>query len=147
MCSGTTMNGWSTMIQNVEFQWQRHLVKKINFKNYKKSIFNQGILIESSSLDRIKMTKNQLEFDRKKLTTTNLKFGTWPKLHNDKHKRVNLTKKRRQRQTLIMNYIFGHIHHVNVRRCQFFVHVHRFRSYSIGHLDSVKWITLDYSGL
>ena len=29
-----------------------------------------------------------------------------------------------------------------VRRCQFFVHVHRFWPYSFGHLDSVKWITL-----
>ena len=35
-------------------------------------------------------------------------------------------------------YIFGHIHHVNVRRCQFFGHVHQFRSYSFGHLDSAK---------
>ena len=26
--------------------------------------------------------------------------------------------------------------------CQFFGHVHWFRSYSFGHLDSIKWITL-----
>ena len=32
--------------------------------------------IEASSLDRIKMTKNQLEFDQKKFTMTNLKIGT-----------------------------------------------------------------------
>ena len=31
---------------------------------------------EASLLDRIKMTKNWLEFDRKKLTTTNLNIGT-----------------------------------------------------------------------
>ena len=31
----------------------------------------------------------------------------------------------------------------NIRRCQFFGHVHRFRSYSFGHLDLVKWITLN----
>ena len=31
---------------------------------------------EASLPDRIKMTKNQLEFDRKKLTTTNLNVGT-----------------------------------------------------------------------
>ena len=31
---------------------------------------------------------------------------------------------------------------VNVRRCQFFGYVQRFRSYSIGHLDLVNWITL-----
>ena len=41
-------------------------------------------------------------------------------------------------------YIFGHIHHVNVRRFQFFGHVHQFRSFSFGHLDSVKWITLNF---
>ena len=37
-------------------------------------------------------------------------------------------------------YIFGHIHHVNVRHCQFFGHVHQIRSYSFGYLDWVKWI-------
>ena len=35
-------------------------------------------------------------------------------------------------------YIFGQVHHVNVRRCQLFGHVHHFGSYSLGHLDSVK---------
>ena len=39
-------------------------------------------------------------------------------------------------------YIFGQVHHVNVCRCQLFGHVHQFRSYSFGHLNSVKWITL-----
>ena len=38
--------------------------------------------------------------------------------------------------------IFGHFHHVNVCRCQFFGHFHRFQSFSFGHLASVKWITL-----
>ena len=32
--------------------------------------------IEASSLDRIKMTKNWLKFDQKKLTMTNLNVGT-----------------------------------------------------------------------
>ena len=32
--------------------------------------------IEANLLDRIKMTKNRLEFDRKKLTTMNLNIGT-----------------------------------------------------------------------
>ena len=31
-------------------------------------------------------------------------------------------------------YIFGQVHHVNVRRCQLFGHVHRFRSYSFGQV-------------
>ena len=39
-------------------------------------------------------------------------------------------------------YIFGQVHHVNVHRCQLFGHVHRFWSYSFGHLDSIKLITL-----
>ena len=39
-------------------------------------------------------------------------------------------------------YIFGQVHYVNICRCQLFGHVHQFRSYSFGHLDSVKWITL-----
>ena len=34
--------------------------------------------------------------------------------------------------------IFGHFHHVKVSRCQFFGHVHKFRSNSFGHLHSVK---------
>ena len=38
----------------------------------------------------------------------------------------------------LMSYIFGHIHHVNLRRCQFFGHVHQFQSYFFGHLDSVS---------
>ena len=44
-------------------------------------------------------------------------------------------------------YIFGHIHHVNVHCCQFFGQVQRFWSYSFGHLDSVKWITLFLSSI
>ena len=32
--------------------------------------------LEASSLDRIKMTKTQLEFDQQKLTTTNINVGT-----------------------------------------------------------------------
>ena len=35
-------------------------------------------------------------------------------------------------------YIFGHIHNVNVRRCQCSPFSFKF----FGHLDSVKWITL-----
>ena len=35
-------------------------------------------------------------------------------------------------------YTFGQVHHVNVHRCQLLDHVHRFRTYSFGHLDSVK---------
>ena len=42
-------------------------------------------------------------------------------------------------------FITPHIHHVNVRHFQFFGHVHQFWSYSFGHLDSVKWITLAQS--
>ena len=44
-----------------------------------------------------------------------------------------------QRRTLMCEFDkkYGHIHHVNVHRCNL-GHVHRFRSYSFGHLCSVK---------
>ena len=39
-------------------------------------------------------------------------------------------------------FIFGHIHHVEARRCQVFGHVHKIRSYSFGHLGSVMLVFL-----
>ena len=71
---------------------------------------------------------------------------------NDEHKRVNFTKNFNFGSYSPINvrrcgniyYIFGHIHHVNLRNCQFFGHLPRFWSYSFGHLDSVKWITLKF---
>ena len=42
-------------------------------------------------------------------------------------------------------YIFGHVHHVKVRLCQFFGRVHKFWSNSFGHLHSVMLTTL-YGG-
>ena len=41
-----------------------------------------------------------------------------------------------------VNNIFDQVHHVNICHCQLFGHLHRFWSYSFGHLDSVKRITL-----
>ena len=32
--------------------------------------------------------------------------------------------------------IFGHVHHVNVRRCPLFGHVHQFQSYSFGQVNN-----------
>ena len=48
----------------------------VDFKKYViwLNIFLQ--FVEASLLDRNKMTKNRLEFDRTKMTTTNLNFGT-----------------------------------------------------------------------
>ena len=37
-----------------------------------------------------------------------------------------------------LDLYFGHIHHVNVRRCEFFGHIQKFGSYSFSHLESVK---------
>ena len=37
-------------------------------------------------------------------------------------------------------FFFGQVQHIDVRRCQFFGHVHRFQSYSFGHLHSVIFI-------
>ena len=39
--------------------------------------------IKASLLNQIKMTENRLEFDRIKMTTTNVNVRTWPKLYND----------------------------------------------------------------
>ena len=38
---------------------------------------------EASYFDWINMTKNGLEYDRKKFTPTNMKVGTWPKDYTD----------------------------------------------------------------
>ena len=65
---------------------------------------------------------------------------------DDKHERVNMTK-----NILFWSYspihayhcgniyyIFGQVHYVKIRCCQLLGHVHRFLSYSLGQLDSVK---------
>ena len=41
-----------------------------------------------------------------------------------------------ERFVTVVIFIKISVHNVNVRRCQFFGHVHRFWSYSFGHLDS-----------
>ena len=87
---------------------------------------------EASSLDRINMTKNWLEFDRKILTTTN--FFDFRLYSHVKVRRCGN-----------IYYNFGQIHHINVRRCQFFGHVHHFCLFGHNHLVNliqVKWITL-----
>ena len=43
---------------------------------------------------------------------------------------------------LSLSYIFGHVPMVNICRCDLFGHVQIFRSYSFGHLESVKWVFL-----
>ena len=39
---------------------------------------------EASYFDQINMSKNGLEYDRKKFTPTNVNAGTWPKDYTDK---------------------------------------------------------------
>ena len=41
-----------------------------------------------------------------------------------------------------LNKYFRSSSKVIVHRCEFFGHVQHFRSYSFGHLDSVKWLLL-----
>ena len=69
------------------FQELWHIQLNTNWLRMFFSIFDTKLITiyEASSLDRIKMTKNRLEFDQKKLTTTNLNVGTWPKLHKDEY--------------------------------------------------------------
>ena len=45
----------------------------------------------------------------------------------------------------LLSYYFSHVQKVNVRRCDLFGHLQIFRSYSFGHVESVKWFTL-YKG-
>ena len=73
---------------------------------------------EVSLLDRIKMTKNRLEFDRKKnwqrwtltleldqnFTTTNINLWTWPKIEN----KINITTTMNINMWILPT--FGHIH-------------------------------------
>ena len=85
------------------------------------------------------MTENRLEFDQKNwqwqtstleldrnFTTINVTLWAWPKYR------------------WMLYYNFSQIHHGNVCCCQLFGHVHRFRSFSFCHLDSVKWSSLLY---
>ena len=37
------------------------------------------------------MTEKRLEYDRKKITSTNMTDGSWPKDYTDKHERLNMT--------------------------------------------------------
>ena len=78
---------------------------------------------EASYFDQINMTKNWLEYDRKKFTPTNMNVGTWPKDYTDKHEQLNMTEIPMKmteilnslgRQTWMVEYdrinSFGHIH-------------------------------------
>ena len=49
-------------------------------------------LFEASYFDLINMTENWLEYDRKKITPTNMNDGTRPKHYTDEHERLNMTK-------------------------------------------------------
>ena len=61
-------------------QLKFHLGRVINHFpracNNTDSITSNYTLIEASSLDQIKMTKNRLDFDRKSFTRTNINIGT-----------------------------------------------------------------------
>ena len=46
--------------------------------------------IEVSYFDWINMTKNWFEYDRKKITPTNMNDGTWPKDYTNEHERLNM---------------------------------------------------------
>ena len=46
---------------------------------------------EARYFDRIDMTEKRLEYDRKKITTTNMTDWTWPKHYTDEHERLNMT--------------------------------------------------------
>ena len=89
---------------------------------------------EASYFDRIIMTKNGLEYDRK-----NSHQGTLTVEHDQNM----LIKKSLRRRPGTSEYDrnkfnFRSSSTGNVRWCEFFDHVQIFRSYSFGHLESVK---------
>ena len=148
---------------NVNIYWmvgsgrerERERERKKAFKRKIRTWFQCLILAakEASYFDRINITKNQLEYDRKNITLTNMNDGTWQKDCTNGHERLNMTEIP-MKITEIFN--FGHIHPVmfvvvihfrsssiiHVCRCDLFGLVQIFWSYSFGHVDSVKWFTL-----
>ena len=71
----------SEILKKCDFWFDRHI--RVEWNTFSED-FIRG-LFEASLLDRIKVTKNRLKFDRIKMTTTNVNIGTWPKLYNDEH--------------------------------------------------------------
>ena len=103
---------------------------------------------EASLLDRIKMTKNRSEFDRKNWQRWTLMLWNLTKTSQ----RWTFTGEYNQNidefdWKYINNPIFGHIHPlmfvVVVIFIIFSVMFTDFGHIHFGHLDSVKWITLD----
>ena len=102
------------------------------------------------------MIKIRLDYDQINLIPMNLNIGTWPKVYTDEHfvdhllihfeinipklfvhnmsfLKWGLTIKTFWTEPLNMNEkinIFGHVHHVNVRRWEVFGQIHIFWSYS-----------------
>ena len=70
-------------IRHHKKQWKAKTVKHKTENENENENENELRLNEASSLDRINMTKDQLEYDWKKFTPTNLNIGTWPKIYTD----------------------------------------------------------------
>ena len=86
---------------NVNIYWmvgsgrerERERERKKAFKRKIRTWFQCLILAakEASYFDRINITKNQLEYDRKNITLTNMNDGTWQKDCTNGHERLNMT--------------------------------------------------------
>ena len=61
-------------------RWLRRCFKKYSAYNKNTYIIDK---YEASYFDQINMTKNELEFDKKQFTPTNVNIGTWPKDYTD----------------------------------------------------------------
>ena len=91
------------------------------------------------------MTEKRLDHDRKMITPTNMTDWTWPEW-----KSFSWVLKRNKFIFFRINFSFRILNmteirsssNVHVRRCDLFGRVHIFRSYSFGHVDSVKWLFL-----
>ena len=76
----------------------------------------------------------------------NLNIATRPKIqirkyikyyHNDEQERVNMTEIRKYNK-YYHNDKHERVNMTEIGHCQFFGHVHQFRSYKFSHLDLVK---------
>ena len=100
---------------------------------------------EASYFDRINMTKNWklVGIWPKNITPTNMNIGTWPKDYTDEHEHLNMTNFGLiQPFMFVVVHFFGHVQKLNVRRCDLCGHLQVFWSYSLGHVESVKWFNL-----
>ena len=73
-------------------EWNRTKISVVNYmQNRIQRITSWLMSLEASYFDRINMTENWLEYDRKNITPTNMNVGTWPKDYTNEHDQLHMT--------------------------------------------------------